>query len=368
MTDLLDLPPELLQQVSSVVQAEDLTNLRLVCKSLCDNANEVFAIKRLSTRVNTISESSLSALVEMTAHPVFGRYIKEVTLSVIRTAPILDKREHERDWEWKWAPFLEEHMESAFITSGDCGRLLHQAFTNVKQHGSHITIGISDGGLPSQIDGESPTLGLSRIAASHDHETFDLVTSAAQMAGCPVNGLRVKLERPSSFTLPSDLYRFLRYHPECSLDLESGDLDGDCGLVYDHRTYELTVKGLVYCDCIEPYWPVLTQWLVDIHVKKFRVEHSDFITYDLHNYVLGPHAQSLEAIELDSLYLDCDQDWETTMLLISAFPNLRCCSITNPEVNWGYDTDFLYFLVFSRGYSVRFGREELAYAVGEAVR
>lgn len=81
LENLLDLPPELLLMIVDATEKPSLANMRLTCRKLQDLTNEAFGVVFFRTRHVIASESSVETLLEIARHAVFGRYVKEITLS-----------------------------------------------------------------------------------------------------------------------------------------------------------------------------------------------------------------------------------------------------------------------------------------------
>ena len=83
------LPPEILAEIVSVCDDDSLPHLRLTCKSLCVVATHPFGETHLAERRFLITEPSLNGLVEMTAHPVFGRCVQKISFGTYRLEELL---------------------------------------------------------------------------------------------------------------------------------------------------------------------------------------------------------------------------------------------------------------------------------------
>lgn len=154
------LPAEMLDVLASKVDANDLANFRLTCKRLCAAAAKHFGAKRLAHRRFILTEHSLRGLVDLTAHDVFGYFVKGISLST-RHVPkklreIMDAiDEQTRANDVAVMGVLRRYdqaarMEDALLRGNPypedslAHELVTQAFTNLKAKGVAATIGIFD--------------------------------------------------------------------------------------------------------------------------------------------------------------------------------------------------------------------------------
>lgn len=76
----MDLPIELLVMIANASESSSLPNLRLACRELHDVTIDAFGTAFLSTLHLVISTFKPNTLLEITEHPVFGRYVKGIAL------------------------------------------------------------------------------------------------------------------------------------------------------------------------------------------------------------------------------------------------------------------------------------------------
>ncbi|KAH0143446.1 hypothetical protein KCU67_g13555, partial [Aureobasidium melanogenum] len=87
-TDILDLPFEVLERVVSFLDARDLIALRSTCKKLEKAATSSFANQFMKCRRHVLSVYSLKTLVDIAAHPYFGKFIEAIILDTTWTLSI----------------------------------------------------------------------------------------------------------------------------------------------------------------------------------------------------------------------------------------------------------------------------------------
>jgi hypothetical protein len=83
MATLLDMPLELLVQISSYVTTPDLSALRLTCKRLERSLWEWFAEEFFVKKQFMITQPSLQALLDISYHPSLSKKLKHVIISTL---------------------------------------------------------------------------------------------------------------------------------------------------------------------------------------------------------------------------------------------------------------------------------------------
>jgi hypothetical protein len=145
------MPNKILSAIIDLAGSENLPALRLTNKHLCAVANTPFATLHFSERKHVQSAHSMDALIEITAHPFFGKFVKTVIICGSRSALC--------------APAF--HMDVARTCrhcihpqpSPSCGhpdpshvhldseRLrvkLNEVFFNIGRHSSSVSVGVND--------------------------------------------------------------------------------------------------------------------------------------------------------------------------------------------------------------------------------
>jgi len=83
-TAIKDLPSEVLEMIANNLDLKDLAPCRLVSKSMSEAANNRFAKVFFSRRFHVASSYSVKALVDITAHPFFGKHVTAVIMDGVR--------------------------------------------------------------------------------------------------------------------------------------------------------------------------------------------------------------------------------------------------------------------------------------------
>lgn len=198
---LLTLPAEVLDRIFQLVDKPDLVNVRLVSRSFCAIANRPFALKNFTSCHHVVTRHSFETLLAISAHSVFGTYIKRIVLNPARAILERCKTYQEHD---------EGHVaDDSFVESGRFGDLMHRILANIKQHSSSITIGIDESncfehGSPgryfySQYTTGRKYYGVRELCANElgivyrTPETLELVIAEICAAEIGINGLEFNL-------------------------------------------------------------------------------------------------------------------------------------------------------------------------------
>lgn len=159
-TTIEDLPSEVLVMIANNLDHKDLVPCRLESKSLSEAVNNRFAKVFFSRRFHVASSYSVNALVDITAHPFFGKHVAAVIMDGVRMT-----KHRTRRCSMLWVdPYDEEEetyntyppprgdseekssnfLDNAFIRSGQCQSLLERVFENIKGHGNSVEVGVGD--------------------------------------------------------------------------------------------------------------------------------------------------------------------------------------------------------------------------------
>ncbi|KAG9525456.1 hypothetical protein KCU93_g5814, partial [Aureobasidium melanogenum] len=145
----LTLPNEVLSMIASECAPADLKNMRLASKLMHQVATKPFARKKFSRRRFIFTYQSMKALVNITAHPVFGPHLTCLTFGTYRmkTATYLEivgKNEDKHD-DGTVQYDITEGMHRAFIECKHHIKMLSLALENLKEcHNTRVILGVHD--------------------------------------------------------------------------------------------------------------------------------------------------------------------------------------------------------------------------------
>jgi hypothetical protein len=129
-TVMLDLPVEILERVASFVGPQEVIALRSTSKKLEEATNSSFIHHFVRCRRHAISDRSLRALCEISAHPYFARFVEKVILDT--TYPF--KQVKGKYLDGAGQPFTYW----IFCTT------LSSALSRLSVHGTPIVLGVTD--------------------------------------------------------------------------------------------------------------------------------------------------------------------------------------------------------------------------------
>ncbi|THX70449.1 hypothetical protein D6D04_09910 [Aureobasidium pullulans] len=134
---ILTLSTEILVKISEECEDSDLPNMRLVCREFCNSSTKAFGQVYFADLHVLLVEPSLDILVEITAHPIYGRCVKTIVCGTARTIkPVMEYDEEE---EGEPIPILSPEFERS---EGHIAKLV-TALNNLKHHGNlEVALGI----------------------------------------------------------------------------------------------------------------------------------------------------------------------------------------------------------------------------------
>ncbi|THZ43184.1 hypothetical protein D6C90_05106 [Aureobasidium pullulans] len=134
---ILTLSTEILVKISEECEDSDLPNMRLVCREFCNSSTKAFGQVYFADLHVLLVEPSLDILVEITAHPIYGRCVKTIVCGTARTIkPVMEYDEEEGG---EPIPTLSPEFERS---EGHIAKLV-TALNNLKLHGNlEVALGI----------------------------------------------------------------------------------------------------------------------------------------------------------------------------------------------------------------------------------
>lgn len=186
---LSTLPPELVERIVQVADPKSLIALRLTCRSLANYALIPFCQSHFTERKHTFSTYSLQALIDITAHPLFGTFVRSIRIGSSRLESIVG-----------YTCGLEVIKDQTHLSKANSGAiLLKTALNNINDHGHSVSIGVWD-------DIASPGWGAKQAYARGigigvntkkpplqdlPWETLSIILAAMDMTACSVSAIHV---------------------------------------------------------------------------------------------------------------------------------------------------------------------------------
>lgn len=139
----LTLPNEVLSMIASECAPADLKNMRLASRLMHQVATKPFARKKFSRRRFIFTYQSMKALVDITAHPVFGPHLTCLTFGTYRMGKSGVNHDKYNDRAAQYD--LKEAMHRAFLDEDHHIKMLTVALENLQKcHNTRVILGIYD--------------------------------------------------------------------------------------------------------------------------------------------------------------------------------------------------------------------------------
>ncbi|KAG9656512.1 hypothetical protein KCU64_g5828, partial [Aureobasidium melanogenum] len=271
---LVDLPTEVLVEIFDLVPDKNLSTVRLVCKRLCDAATPRFATANFTERIHVASPYSISALIKITEHPVFGGYVKTVGVcGAIRLK--------ERQSSFYWNKFIEEDdcdaYRNVFVQTGSFAHCMERVFGNIRPRTGSLAIGIYDNpgignltrlsgtgsvAVPMKCPVECLMMGLCEVNPFFQHKELDVT----------IHKILESNSTPLSLDVGREPGRKLSYRKELQrVELQKIDLSERTTQINDG--FELLLKA--------EYIQTISNLPALQHCKLNRLAYRISLTYDL---------------------------------------------------------------------------------------
>lgn len=215
---LIDLPTEILVEILVEIfrgRDQDLASLRLTCKQLCNAVTRRFGIVNFTERTHVVTPYSTRALIDITEHPEFGKYVESISICCIRQTVIPEGLPP------------DSVTLNGYVTTKRFACDIERVFTNIKALSGSVTISIKDYPLCGKKWGRTREFGehwmpvkcygyeqlfqsSADLKSRHLLETLEETIYAARRARCPVRHLKivrkpkVQSQRASVVTLTND--------------------------------------------------------------------------------------------------------------------------------------------------------------------
>ncbi|KAG9531401.1 hypothetical protein KCU93_g2014, partial [Aureobasidium melanogenum] len=338
------MPTEILSHITDLVGYRSLAALRLTNKRLCSISNKRFATLRFSERRHLASAYSMDALVEITAHHFFGKYIRTVIICTRRPEPPENREDHEHCYQCcRWFPLLNctnPAPEHRGLSSDRFRKKLDEVFTNVKRNSPSISIGIDNetsrfygsNGYTQCVEIEKgPHNDRCRIynapfkvrdESYRIRETSEEIFQAAHRSGCEIKGVILRIndrnldpyaqivsQREQVQSLVHDFVTPLSKPP--SIDLIFRDEGNWPRVTYDQDTSELYLEGLTFRSSTEyplmfEYLQTLFDWLLAFPMTQIHIRDCEFKEPRFLKMFYKPTLQRLylEGVSLETMHFD----------------------------------------------------------------
>lgn len=352
------MPTEILAAIVDLAGSESLPALRLTNKRLRAVSDTPFAITHFRERRHVQSSYSMDALVEITAHPFFGKFVKTVIISGSRPEFLGDSASESVSpacvqCTQKGSSAICEnpaprHSALRFEVLRD---KLDEAFSNIKRHSSSVYVGTRDGtrmcygstyyhGEHNEICETNRIYIPTPIGCKHLIKTWETILGSVHRSGCQIDGIKLyTYGRLCAANTPETETKSLIRHVlrslsnKCSFELSLATYHVDHPhyyLRYDHNKRELDLQTLEFGSDYMPWEspdeevrPMLRR-LLTRSMAKITLDHCYFGNPDVLEILCKP---KLEALTLRNVFLyteHFDENlWSTFLHQLSCTTHLK---------------------------------------------
>lgn len=340
--------------------------MHLTCRRLYNAAHQQFAVVNFTERVHVVTPHSIDALINITKHPAFGKYVKAIGICSAR-----------RSISVKGPPRRSVAL-NGYVTTKCFARAMEQVFKNIKDRSGSVSITIYDnpgmGNLgnwsghrlstrptPIKCHGWADLLKLSSSWITYrTAETFEQTVYAARRVKCRITCLKMDLFTGYNSLAQAQIQQAMEEILESTLTPLSVDLgrSGFPKLSYDNRAQSIDLRDIVYSDTIMNAGfniPVdtLYAWASTQKVTQVKVDLIDNYMPACLQAILTPQ---LERLDLSRMYAQTGHLshnlWSQTIAIISTLPRLQHCRLSDftycIDLTWG-DSHLLYFILPGHG-------------------
>lgn len=353
------MPNEILGAIVDLAGSESLPALRLTNKRLRAVSDTPFAVTNFRERRHVQSAYSMDALVEITAHPFFGKFVKTVIISGSRpefpryaaseSVPPACVQCTQKGSSTICDLPTPHHLALDFEVRQD---KLDQAFSNIRRHSSSVYIGIRDGtrmcygstyyhGDCNEICETNSNSIPTPIGCKHLIRTYETISRSARFSGCRIDGTKIYTygrlcSLNTSETETKSLIRHVlrSLSNKCSFELDLAayhvDYHPHYYLRYDYNRRELELSELEFgSDTLPHYAPDaevehMLRRLLTRSMAQITLNHCLFVEPDVLEILCNPKLERL-TLHNTSLYTEhFDENlWSTFLHHLSCVTHLK---------------------------------------------
>lgn len=327
------MPNEILTMIVGLAGSATLRAIRLTNKQLCAVANEPFATLHFLERKHVATHYSLDALVEITARPFFGKYVKAVIIS--------------------------SYLQRDSLMPGNVmfRKKIRQAFGNIKQNFGQISLGVCNDprgcfGSAKYLSGDGiPRRAYQRFVMTKISERMIVV---ARKAECEIGGVKIhvsgaahplhKMRRYGAEI--SDMLSKLQGLPPTSLDFRYLEASRRASsmeyrITYNHQTGRLNMSNLILGARVSDwslysYLENTLDWLSTRLITRLSINSCAFESTYNKQILLIPTIKKLRLrkITLETEFFDRNL-WSSFLHSIALLPELESFKLEQPQYGLG---------------------------------
>ena len=365
------MPNEILSTIIDLAGSKSLPALRLTNKHVCSVANTPFATLHFTERKHVQTAHSMNALIAITAHPFFGKFVKSVIISGVRPEfgenPLLNgvPRTCIHCVQQRASPLCRHpNPEHVVLNSDQVRDRLNEALSNIGRQSS-VFVGVCDtihscygsalynGHCLMVIDWNLVGYELfsSRLRVTHFLDTYTEVFKAAQEADCQIVGTKLLVFgmyynyiTPDDEEEPDRMRHFFdSLSNTLSFEFRLGigvSCPPEHRATYNHQTGELDVSGLDLQSENSPNTDIarmLTR-LSTKPMKQIRLSISEFENTDFLMQFCGP---TLEKLTLHDVIFHTDHFstnlWSSFLHQLSRSTNLKYLELSQCQYGFCWE-------------------------------
>lgn len=410
MSQIRDLPSELLLEIAESIDPKDLRAARLVCKDFCTAVVKPFAQTSLNKRAYSICPQGLEVLADITAHELFGRYIDTV---IIQAEIVGDRKQMVRHNRSGPQFFVKRALDEQLP-------LLEQAFRSLQKHRNHLTIGVRTVSSDTLIDfnhlflqddaGDVESQAMHGFGWKKDQHcrridadrAFEFVYGASQANGLKIDCIDIGCVNHSrSHSMSMEIDRkwltpravmgelaekvdglkdaALKFHLQRlgesttdSSELPHVTKNDSQHFSYDSTTRTLEISGLECCYQLRGYYHGISCWQPEAPFKKLRMSRCEMLETPWFNKTfMEPFKDGVEMVEFKDMKFCFEWNWTELMKQLATFPNLEHCSFKGlgPLKSFGEDQHLMICVLANHGHGdeLSFCGHDAAQQIGTAI-
>ncbi|KAF1346287.1 hypothetical protein BDV97DRAFT_39242 [Delphinella strobiligena] len=346
---ILTLPPEMIEKIGEAADPHDLLATRLSCTEICGALSKPFVGAHFMIRKHIVTTHSLSALIDITAHPIFGPAIRELWIDT--TYPNDDllgylKRQYRHLDVGMYNNLSETYIritdDHSTLDEGRGAELLAEVLTNLRKLSVVVSLGVFQDYKPwtrgwgyQQAYGMFPS---DIICTQRTTYRLDLLFVAVRLSQYPI---RVLLMDPVGVDDWSELDSFrhvesqiTEFHirSERPVELCSGDpLIGRLLIIMSKLTnFHVEVSPSSSDVLFGEIHDIRMQHLEDFCLSGLKVEGDELVQF------LANHSSTLHTLTLGNLELTESENWDVVFLDIFEVLSLQRLEVYDLRANCAF--------------------------------
>ncbi|THV80748.1 hypothetical protein D6D29_05919 [Aureobasidium pullulans] len=335
---LLKVPNEIIGLIASVCDPDDLKNLRLTSKFMCNIASPAFGRKAFSRRRFIFTRKSMQGLLNITAHPVFGPCLRVITFGTCCLRDYDYGEDEAIDSSLQYnihmddvsqASFQIKELEhKAFVQKGGHIEMLTLALRNLQACSNHgVILGAHDDSLRYMVKrrayGFNDAYGKFIPTKFNGVETLDAIFAASSHSQYPIQAMKLFVSQEHLSTLLETSENLLQiFHDETNGPALNPDMDFHIGIRIDTtyakmkilsagtrlelscHSFEVGADGKPYLRYCEYNYGLIWRAIERSPLQDILIEKSDVEYGSLTEFLEG-QAESLDNLVLRNVHMVC---------------------------------------------------------------